>query len=241
MAIALSWSRVSDWQQCARKFYLKYIAKGFPQEDASKSVHLVKGSEMHKQMENYTYAKLNGKEAEIPHASPACREAFPIVDRVHANFAEIWPERQVAVTYDFKPTEWFGSDVAWRSIWDFSGINRRRPDSRGHALIIDWKTGKVQDYDVGEPGQLHLSAAMAIPFYDVDDVDVFYAFIEHKVKKPEKPLRVTAEEDYEHIKSFFNRIYDKVNEEKEWKPQVNSYCNYCPATKSQCQFSRKAA
>lgn len=239
MAIALSWSRVSDWQQCNLKFYLKYIAKAFPQEDASKSVHLVKGSEMHKQMESYTYDKINKKDTTTLAASPACRDAFPLIDRVQANFEEIWPERQVAVTYDFKPTEWFGADVAWRSIWDFSGINRRRPSVRGHALIIDWKTGKVTDYDHGEPGQLHLAAAMAIPVYDVDDVDIFYAFLEHKVKRPEKPLRITAEEDYPHIKAFFNKIYDTVNKETAWKPQVNSYCNYCPATKAQCQFSRK--
>ena len=239
MAIALSWSRVSDWQQCHRQFFLRYVAKAFPQEDASKSIHLVKGAEMHKQMENYTYAKINKKEAAVTQASPACRDAFGIVDRVHANFAEIWPERQVAVTYDFKPTEWFGADVAWRSIWDFSGINRRSAGNRGHALIIDWKTGKVTDYDGGEPGQLHLAAAMAIPVYDVDDVYVFYAFLEHKVRVPATPLKITAEGDYQPVKGYFNQIYDRVNEEKEWKPEVNPYCNYCPATKAQCQFSRK--
>lgn len=235
MSIALSWSRVSDWKQCPRKFYLKYVAKQFPQEDASKSVHLVKGAEMHKQLENYVYDKLNAKSQEGRFYSPSVRETLPMVDRMMANFGQVWPERQVAVTYDFKPAEWFGKDVAWRAIWDFSGINQKAR----HALIVDWKTGKVTDYDKGEPGQLHLSAALAIPLYDVDKVDVFYAFIEHKVKKPDTPLTVTRDDDYPHIRGFFNAIYDKVNVEKDWAPTANQYCNYCPAVKTQCQFSCK--
>lgn len=231
MSIALSWSRISDYDQCARKFYLKYISKQFPKEDISKSIHLVKGAEMHKQLENYVYAKINKKDANSLPMSTPVKEALPLVNRVFDNFSEVWPERQVAVTYDFKPTGWFDADVGFRSIWDFSGLNK------GHALIIDWKTGKVQDY-ADECGQLHLSGAMGNAVFQAETVDIFYAFIEHKVMKPETPLRLT-EDEFPHIRGFFQRIYDKVNAEKEWSPMVNQYCNWCPATKSQCQFSRK--
>lgn len=234
MAIALSWSRVSDYLQCPRKFYLKYIEKGFPAEDVSKSIHLVKGAEMHKQMEQYVYAKINGKPYEIP-ASTACRDTFPMVDRIMSNLNQVWPERQVAVNSDWKQAEWFGKDVAWRSIWDFSGVNP------GEALIIDWKTGKVQEYGEEEPGQLHLSAAMAMDIYDVERVTIFYAFIEHKLIKPAGGMTLTRENDYQPIRQHFTQIYDKVNAETAWKPEVNQYCNWCPATKQQCQFSRKVA
>lgn len=231
MAIALSWSRVSDYQQCARKFYLKYIAKQFPQEDASKSVHLVKGAEMHKQLENYVYDKLNGKVMDKP-MSPACKDTLPIIDRVAENFGQIWPERQLAVNAQWKQVEWFAPDVAWRAILDFSAKNGRK------SIVIDWKTGKVQDYGVEEPGQLHLSAAMVMDVDDVDEVSIFYAFIEHKVKKPDGGLKLTRD-DYPHIRSFFTKILETVNTDTQWKPEVNAFCNYCPATKTQCQFSRK--
>lgn len=232
MAIALSWSRISDYQQCPRKFYLKYLAKGFPPEDVSKSIHLVKGAEMHKQLENYTLAKING-EAPAAHMSGAVANALPIVDSIFKNFGKVWPERQVAVTYDFRPTEWFGKDVGFRAIWDISAVNVRS------ALIFDWKTGKVQNFDEEEPGQLHLSSAMAEPVLDVDDVSIAYAYIEHKVMKPPKPLNFKKDE-FPHIRGFFQRIYDTVNREKDWKPRANQFCNWCPATQKQCELSRKS-
>lgn len=231
--IALSWSRVSDYLQCARKFHLKYIAKSFPHEDATKSVHLVKGAEMHKQLEHYVYDKINGVDTSQKPFSPACKETLPMIDKVMGSFGQVWPERQIAVNQDWKQVEWFAKDTAWRAIWDFSAILEKL------ALIIDWKTGKVQDYDIDEPGQLHLSAAMAMDVYGVEEVMVFYAYIEHKVKKPEEGLRLTKKDNYQPIRSYFTQILDRVNSETEWKPTVNQFCNYCPATKAQCPFSRK--
>ena len=233
--IALSWSRVSDWLQCARKFQLKYVVKGFPKEDASKSVHLVKGAEMHKQLENYVYDRLNGANGAEKPFSPACRDTLPMIDKIMSAFPTVRPESQFALNADWKPVEWFASDAAWRVIMDLSAISDKS------ALIIDWKTGKVQNYDVGEPGQLHLSGAMAMDLFDVDIVTVFYAFIEHKVKKPESGLVLSRNEDYKPIRGYFTQILEKVNSEKEWKPTVNQFCNYCPATRSQCQFSKKMA
>jgi hypothetical protein len=231
MTIALSWSRISDYNQCPRKFFLKYIAKGFPQEDASKSIHLVKGAEIHKQLENYTFAKINGKPPEA-HMSGAVSNALPIVDKIFANYGKVWPERQVAVTYDFRPAEWFGKDVGFRAIWDISAVNVRS------ALILDWKTGKVQDFDQEEPGQLHLSAAMAQPLLDIDEAHIAYAYVEHKILKPAIPLKFTGE-DFPHIRGFFQRTFDTVNREKDWKPRANPFCNWCPATQKQCELSRK--
>lgn len=228
--IALSWSRISDWNQCPRKFYLKYIEKGFPKEDASKSIHLVKGTAMHKQLEEYVYARINGTDLSKVELSEACRNTVPLIEKIIGAFTQVWPERQVAVTYDFKPTTWFGSDVAFRSIWDFSGINP------GHAVIVDYKTGKVAEY-ADECGQLHLSAAMGNAVYEAQIVDIFYAFIEHKIIKPAKPLQLTND-DFPHIQAFFKRIFDTVNSEKEWKARANQYCNWCPATKAQCPNSR---
>lgn len=231
MPIALSWSRISDWDQCPRKFYLKHVARGFPKEDISKSVHLVKGAEIHKQLENFVYAKLNKKPVEEVPMVQSAKSTIPLIERVMGQFSDVWPERQVAVTYDFKPAEWFGADVGFRSIWDFSGLNT------GHALILDWKTGKVYDYE-DECGQLHLSGAMGNAIFGADVVDIAYVYVEQKIMKPETPLRLEAD-DFPHIRAFFQKVYDIVNVEKDWAPRANQYCNWCPATKLQCPLSRK--
>jgi hypothetical protein len=237
MPIALSWSRVSDFLQCRKKFHLKYIAKAFPQEDASKSVHLVKGAEMHKQLENYVYDKLNGNDASGKHYSPAIKDTLPMVDRILRAFHTVRPESQFAVNADWKQVEWFAKDTAWRAIMDLSAVNGPQ------ALIIDWKTGKVQDYGTEdeEPGQLHLSGAMGMDLFGVDEVTVFYAFVEHKEKRPREGLKLTRAKDYADIRGYFTQVYDTVNSEVEWAPRINQYCNYCPATKAQCKFSKKMA
>lgn len=233
--IALSWSRISDYKQCPLMFNLKYIEKAFPPEDASKSIHLVKGAAYHKQLEDYTYWKLGARQLPTDF-SPAVQQAIPIVDKMVTNFQQVWPERQVAVGYNFEPTTWFNSDgnpeVAFRSIWDISGVNP------GHAAIFDWKSGKVYDYE-DESGQLHLSAVMGNAIYGVDEVDIAYVYIEHKVIKPNPPLKLT-QQDFPHIKKHFQMIFDEVNERKTWEPTPNKYCNYCKATPKQCRFSPKA-
>lgn len=231
MAIALSWSRISDWQQCPRKFYLKYIEKAFPQEDMTKSPHLVKGSMLHKQLENYVYGLINKEDVTKMEFHDSVKQTLPLVDKFISAFGQVWPERQVAVTYDFKPTGWFDKDVAFRAIWDLSGMNP------GHAAIVDYKSGKVAEYG-DECGQLHLSAAMANSVYEAEKVDIFYAFIEFKIIKPSVPLRLTND-DFPHIRNFFLRIYDTVNRETDWAPRANQFCNWCAATKDQCPNSRK--
>lgn len=64
--IALSWSRLSDYQQCPLKFKLKYIEKDkMFKEDESQSPHLVRGSNVHKALENYVVQKQSNGEMEV--------------------------------------------------------------------------------------------------------------------------------------------------------------------------------
>ena len=47
--MALSYSRLSDFNQCPRKFYLKYVEKAanFQMKQEDKSIHLVRGDNVH--------------------------------------------------------------------------------------------------------------------------------------------------------------------------------------------------
>lgn len=227
MSIALSWSRLSDYQSCPRKFYLKYVEKAFPPEDPKKSIHLIKGEQYHRQLENYVLAK-NGQGDMPVDFSPAVADTLPVLDKLYSAFQNVYPEAQIACDYSWKPQDWFGSAVAWRAIWDCVALNPNQ------ALIIDYKSGKVYDY-TSQYGQLHLSAAIALNRFDIEYVDVAYLYIEHK--KTTK-FRVT-QEDNAKVMKFFESEHDRVNADKEFKPTANEYCKYCPAVKSQCQFSRK--
>ena len=236
--IALSWSRLSTYQQCARKFHLAYISKSFPTEE--KSIHLIKGEQLHKQLEDYVIAK-NGQGVMPLGFSPEVRNALPYVDKLFENFTSVHPEAQVACDINWKPTEWFGKDTAWRAIWDVAGL------SPNIVYIGDWKSGKVHPYGDGF-GQLHLSAAIGLKRWDnVPEINCSYVYIEHQKVHPIKVVREAgrvdakgvAIPDLDTVINHFNNEFEKVQMEKMWEPKANEYCKWCPATKAQCKFSRK--
>lgn len=224
--IALSWSRLNTYTQCPLKFHLQFITKSFKEEE--KSIHLVKGEQLHKQLEDYVIAKNGG--APMPLGfSPEVRDTLPYVDKLYTLYDQVHPEAQIACTPQWRTTEWFAKDTGWRSIWDVVGLSART------CFIGDYKSGKVYPYGQGY-GQLHLSAAMALSrFEDVPEVNAAYIYIEHKKITPIKLVRSDLPKVIEH----FDGLFEAVQLEKNWDPTPNEFCKYCQATKAQCKFSRK--
>lgn len=236
--IALSWSRLSTYEQCPRKFKLSYIDKVFKEE--GKSIHLVKGEQLHKQMEEYVIAK-NGQGAMPLGFSPEVRQSLPYVDRLYEHFDGIYPEAQVACDIKWQPTEWFGSDTAWRAIWDATALKT------DNCFLVDWKSGKIYPLNKGF-GQLHLSAVMAMNKWPaLSETRAAYVYLEHKqvqkVHVTREPGQVDANGNpiphLAEVQKDFERRFEIVQYEKEWGPKANENCKWCPATRAQCPLSRK--
>ena len=237
--IALSWSRLSTFMQCRRKFYLQFISKSFREEE--KSVHLIKGAELHKQLEDYVLARQG--QAVMPIGfSPSVQSALPWVDRLFTLYESIHAEAQLAATITWSPTEWFAKDTAWRSIWDITGLQPKT------CFIGDYKSGKVYPLALA-PGQLHLSALMGLHrFQDVPEVTAAYVYIEHQKVDP---IRVTRNPSGDldsrgrpvphmaEVQTYFESWFEKVQLEKNFDPTANDNCKYCQATRAQCPSSRK--
>lgn len=243
--IALSWSRLSTYMQCPRKFKLSYIDKVFKEDE--KSIHLIKGEQLHKQMEEYVEA-ISGRGTMPLGFSPEVKGALPYVDRIKDTYASLHAEAQIAADIKWQPTEWFGRDTAWRAIWDCTAL---RPDT---CLILDWKSGKVYPYDQRNAdgsfkfGQLHLSALMGLHRWPaLGMIDTAYVYLEHKViqriRVSREPGQVDAKgEAVPHMAEtqlYFDQQFERVQMEKAWAPQANENCKWCPATKAQCPMSRK--
>lgn len=230
--IALSWSRLSTFQQCPLKFHLQFISKTFKQED--RSIHLVKGEQLHKQLEDYVLTK-NGLATMPLGFSPEVREALPYVDKLYTIYDQVYPEAQVACDVGWKSTEWFGKDTAWRAIWDVTCLKENT------CFLPDWKSGKV--YELGTSfGQLHLSAVMAMMKWEqLPEVNAAYVYIEHKAIKTIKVTRepIAGAPHLEQVKEHFEKEFDKVQREVKWDPTPNPNCQWCQATRAQCKFSRK--
>jgi CRISPR/Cas system-associated exonuclease Cas4 (RecB family) len=225
--IALSHSRLSDYNQCPRKFQLKYIEKAFPQEDGSP--HLVRGSNVHKALETYIIKK-KCKEENIPPSSlNEVESTKPLIDNLFNIYGDVDPEAQVAVNDRWQKVEWFGKDAYYRCIIDLIAKNE------SDALIGDFKTGKIRDYD-GWGGQLHLTATVILNvFPSLEKITMAYLYVDHKKTYQE----VFTRADLPKLTAHFEEEHDKVNADTEFKPTVNEFCKWCPATKAQCPFSRK--
>jgi len=228
---ALSWSRLSDFLQCPRKFNHKYILKtpNFTvQED---SPHLTRGTNVHKALETYIVKK-NAGQQDIPVSSlPEVETTKPLIDSFMSNFPVVTPEQQISVDHTWKQVEWFSKASYYRAIYDLVAISPK------NVVIGDFKTGKFKDYSADAPGQLELSAAIAMNLWpDVDKVDTLYIYVDHKktIKRA-----FTPKEDREYLTVHFMKLHEKVNAEITFDPTKNEFCNFCPATKLQCQFSRK--
>lgn len=227
--IALSHSRLSDFQQCPLKFKLKYLEKAFPVEDPNKSPHLVRGGNVHKQLENYVVKKISGQVEIPPTTLSEVENTKPMIDKFFLEFETVMPEAKLAVNSSWSKVDWFDSDAYYRAQIDLIAMS----DNVG--LVVDWKTGKVNDYS-GYGGQLHLTAAMVMSvFPQFEELTTAYAYVDHKRTYPIRFQRTELPALVEH----FDNESKRVNSEKELGPTPNEFCGWCPATKAQCKHSRK--
>lgn len=230
--IALSHSRLSDYNQCPLKFKMKYIDK-LPmfKEDDQASPHLVRGSNVHKALENYAISKIANEEPRIS-SLPEVEMTKPFIDRIFANYPLIVPESQISVNSEWKQVEWFDRHSYYRAIFDLIAV---RPTD---VIIGDYKTGKMRDYDGGPHGfgQLHLAASIALQMWpNIPQVTTVYIYVDHR----KTVVKEFTQADAPVLKAHFDSEHKKVNSETEWKPKVNEFCKYCPVTRKDCVYSRK--
>lgn len=235
MAIALSHSRVSDYDQCPLKFKFKYLDKNekFQIKDDQKSPALVKGQKVHKYLEDYVNdVKEDPSEVIKKSSLPEVENGKDLADQFISQYGpeNTFAELQLAIDVNWQPVEWFSREAYYRSIVDMSCY------SLDKIAAIDWKTGKFRAYtpDSGY-GQLELTAGMMFALKAVPTVETVYAYVDHR--------KIIAKEysinEFNGIRDYFDRKHDQVNAETEWLPKRNQFCKWCEATKSMCPFSSK--
>lgn len=227
--IALSHSRLSDFNQCPLKFKYKYLDKApnFQIDQQDKNVHLVRGENVHKALEKYVICQKAG--SSYKSSLNEVNDTLPLIDKHIKLFGveNVYPEAQISVDENWQKVDWFSKATAYRAIFDFTAVSEKQ------VTILDWKTGKVKDYSESY-GQLELSAAIALSNFGVETVKTAYVFVDHKKIIP----RTYTKDNLDDFIAHFNSELEKVNAETEFKPKANQYCNFCQATKDQCKYSR---
>lgn len=231
--MALSHSRISDFDQCPLKFKLKYIDKA-PEfkMDKSKSPHLIKGEKIHKYLEDYVNDRKAGDEVD-ENSLDAVENGKEFADSVIEEYGveNVFAELQLAINKDWQPTGWFDSDAYMRAIVDFSAYGSNK------AAAIDWKSGKFTSYTPESGfGQLELTAGFMFALKpEIERVETRYAYVEHR-----KAVKKTYTNDqYIPIRNYFDAKSEEVNAESKFLPKKNRFCNWCEATKSMCPHGTK--
>lgn len=166
MAFAFSFSTVDMYKTCPKKYYHLKVLKDFKDSDSSFSGE---GKEIHDAL----YQRVvKGTPLPLP-----LRHMEPMASRFAEKEGEKHGELQLALNRDFEPCDWFAKDTYVRTIIDLLIINGT------HALIVDWKTGKVRP----KPEQLKLSAAvLARQMPELKTFTLAFVWVKHKEITPLK-------------------------------------------------------
>jgi hypothetical protein len=218
MTVAWSYSSISLFKQCARKYYHLKVAKDV-QDTGSEA--MIYGQDAHKAAEEY-----------IKHGI-AVPEKFKIIEPVVASLNKIPGDKhcevKLGLTKEYDPCGFFDKGVWWRGIADLLIVNGDK------AYSVDFKTGKSGKY--ADMKQLDLVAgAIFAHFPTVKKVKSALAFVisgefltkEHRSDEQEIYLSVFDKELEQLDGAMLSGVFNA-------KP--SGLCGYCPVR--QCEHHRE--
>jgi hypothetical protein len=136
---AWSYSALTTYELCPKKYYHLYVAKDVKDADSSFAAD---GKIVHDAMKARV---IDGKPLPLN-----LRHYEKIAAKFAAASGEKHGEMKLAINRKFEPCDYFAPDVWVRVIIDLAIV---QGDS---AIVVDWKTGKVKD----DPTQMALNAAV---------------------------------------------------------------------------------
>jgi hypothetical protein len=228
--MALSWSRISDYRLCPAKFKKKYIEKlpNFQLKDEDKSPHLVRGGNVHKQLEKYVIQKLCG---EVPEPTmPEVIKTAPLIDKIMENY-NVLPENQIAIDEYFNRVSWYDKNAYFRVIYDLIGFGK-------DLLLGDYKTGKFADYSgsLDEMGQLHMAGVVGMALWpEYDECSSLYIYVDHRRTVP---CTFSRKDSFDRMKENLIKEHENINSDEDFLEKKNKYCGWCEATHEQCKNKR---
>lgn len=214
-AVPWSYSSLTTYEQCPRKFYHLRIAKDV--QDEMNEVGLW-GNRGHKALEKSLKNRepLRGEWAKYQ----------PIVDKVAATPGKKVIEYRFGVTEGLRPTKFFGHDVWCRGVIDLQIVGTK------NAVTIDWKFGKVRT----NPDQLKLFAATTFVEYPfIQSVRTMYVWLPHNQTTPQVYYREEADALWGEFQARVARM-KRAEDEGKWLPEPSGLCHYCPVGPTRCEF-----
>ena len=208
--MALSYSRLSTFEQCPQKFDYLYVTKAV--QDLGNE-HTIYGNRVHESLEKY------GKTGDESELTRETRDFKPLVDRILSKSGTKYFEYQMAIDQNEKPCGWFDSGVWLRSIADVLVVDGEK------AYCFDWKTGKVRD----NPTQLQLFSCMVmLCFPEVKEVKTAFVWLAHNQITSATYPRTQFSLLWQGLTTRFAQVQQSV-EIGVFKAKPSGLCRWCPA------------
>lgn len=216
---AWSYSSLSAFETCPRRYYLTKVAKEVsePQTDAT-----LYGNRVHKALEKYV-----GDGAPLP---DTMKNLTAVGDRVKAMPGTKLVEMKVALTRNLTPTEYFAKDVWYRGVFD---VAVKGPKS---VIVLDYKTGK-RKFD-GDQMRLFAATAFATFKYP-ETVHTGYLWLKENKLDRETYTKADVPPIWEEF-SLRSRKIEIALETGKFPASPSGLCReWCPVGKSRCEHCGK--
>lgn len=208
-SFAWSYSALTTYELCPKKYYHLYVAKDIKDLDSSWAAD---GKFIHDAMKKRVVEK----------------KPLPLqirnFEKIASSFAsvpgEMHGEMQLAINRKFEPVGYFAPDVWCRTIIDLTIVQGNV------AIVVDWKTGKVKD----EPTQMALCAAVLSRW--MPEVTLFKTIFVWLQAGEMTPKRYTTDD----FTGVWNNLLPRVTAIEEarkitnFPASPNKLCGWCPVT-----------
>ena len=215
-----SYSSMSTFQQCPRKYYRLKVVKDIKEPEAE---HLIYGTEVHKAAEEYVR---DGKA--IPEKYAYIK---PQVDALMQIEGDKHCEIKMGLTKELDACEFFDPKVWWRGIADLLIVKGN------DCFLIDYKTGKSAQY--ADTKQLELlSLAVFRHFPEVKRIKAGLLFVVSKEFIQSEYALDGQRDGWTYWIGETGRL-ESCYENDTWNPKPNFTCRkYCPVT--DCEHNGKS-
>jgi hypothetical protein len=202
-----SYSRLTGFEACPKKFYHLNVAKTVKEAPNEKTDY---GTKVHE-----AFAKYLTKGTALP---LAMRQYRAMLDLIKQQPGEHVVEQKVAINADYAPTGWFDADVYCRVISDLTILHGQK------AAMFDWKTGRPYD----DFTQLRLAGAVLFLLApEIEEIILSFVWLQNKTVTKDRMTKADGQQVWVNLAPRIQR-YQNAHHLQAFPATPGVHCKWCP-------------
>lgn len=210
-----SFSKISTYVSCNRKFKYSYIDKIKIEEKPS--IALLKGRAIHSILEHYPYKSTNSLASKYQDlTNKFINSEYGKKYLSNDNFCI--KEYKFGLDYLFEPSDYYDKNTLFRGCVDFIGrINNE-------LYLCDWKSGKYVELRFQNFNQLLFYSIYFFQKYDnIESINLSYVYVEHNLEN----TLIVRREYLDNYTSELSNLIHEIESDTTFKKNKTKLCDYC--------------